>query len=635
MPDKAMIRYSPLYIGKNSRNRCTTLLWVALLIALIQGCTEQTDKPNILVVMLDDFGYNDLAINNGSDSPTPALDNIARSGMRFTRHYTESSCSPTRAALLTGLYPARLGFHPNGTGIAHEIETLPDVLAANGYSTHMIGKWHSGDAHHESRPEYQGFQHWFGFINQLYLAGPDAKGAYRSARPTYRNPWLETEVGQLEQYKGHLTDILTQRAQRVISSEQQPWFMYLAYYAPHTPVQPAARFARRFENSKRGRYQALKAQVDAAIGELLQQLADSGELKNTIVVVLGDNGGTAKDYPSNLPFAGQKVFYREGGVRTPLLMSWPAQWAPQKTIDQAVSVVDLYPTLLAAVNIAPPEQLDGVNILTPVPERRLFWYSHDRRFDLFSVLSKDGQWRLNQFFRPPPWLTSEANFTVSDAPNEWTKAPKVGQELLQAHRNWLDDTTIARLQPDEQTNTTHAYIRDAFRRTPLAYTHTLGLIFRVSKRTDEVPARQSLASQQGYLNYAYDTVSQELIIDVDNQQSRIKMALQANGCHSLVVASDLHKGNLVFFEPELISQQAIYIDGRLQRRFNYHNPPISKASPRNPLIINTDRNTAVYMPAAAKPVISSRALNHEAISSWLHPELLASCAQNQAGEQTK
>ncbi|MGI9285532.1 MAG: sulfatase-like hydrolase/transferase, partial [Pseudomonadales bacterium] len=217
------------YPGTQLVRRRTALLIVALLIALIQGCDKQSRKPNVLVILLDDFGYNDLAINNGSDSPTPTLDSIAGSGMRFTRHYTESSCSPTRAALLTGLYPARLGFHPTGTGIAHEVETLPDALAANGYVTHMIGKWHAGDAHHESRPEYQGFQHWFGFINQLYLAGPDSNGEYRSARPTYRNPWLEDETGQWQQHKGHLTDILTRRALQVISTEQQPWFMYLAY----------------------------------------------------------------------------------------------------------------------------------------------------------------------------------------------------------------------------------------------------------------------------------------------------------------------------------------------------------------------------------------------------------------------
>ncbi|MGI9294004.1 MAG: sulfatase-like hydrolase/transferase, partial [Pseudomonadales bacterium] len=522
-------------LGKELLTRFAALLLAAILIGLIQGCVDQAAKPNVLIIVLDDFGYNDLAINNDSDSPTPTLDRIALSGMRFTRHYTESSCSPTQAALLTGPYPARLGFHPNGTGIAHEVETLPDVLAANGYTTHMIGKWHTGDAHRESRPEHQGFQHWFGFINQLYLAGPDSEGEYRSARPTYHNPWLETATGQLQQHKGHLTDILTSKALQIISTEQQPWFMYLAYYAPHSPIQPAARFAQRFEDTKRGRYQALKAQVDASISEIRQQLVASGELENTIFVVLGDNGGTAKDYPSNLPFAGQKVLYNEGGVRTPLLMSWPAQWDAQQRIKKAVSVIDIFPTLLAALNIDIPERIDGVNILKPLPARRLFWYLHNTQVDLYSVLSEDGQWRLNRFFTPPLSLTSEANFTQTDAPNDWSRAPETGERLSLAYRNWLDDTTIARLLPDEQFDKTQSYIRDAFRRTPLAYTHTLGLGFRVNRRGGYTPAQQLLAHQKGYLSYAYDPKSEELTIAVDGQRIRIKVALQANTCHSLVV----------------------------------------------------------------------------------------------------
>ncbi|MGI9294131.1 MAG: sulfatase-like hydrolase/transferase [Pseudomonadales bacterium] len=630
-----MIPHLPASIRKLLQNQRTALLVAAILIVLLQGCEGQRTKPNVLVILLDDFGYNDLAINNSSDSPTPTLDSIALSGMRFTRHYTESSCSPTRAALLTGLYPARLGFHPNGTGIAHEVDTLPDVLAANGYATHMIGKWHTGDTHREARPEYQGFQHWFGFINQLYLAGPDSKGEYRSARPTYRNPWLETEAGDLQQHKGHLTDILTRRALQVMSAEQRPWFMYLAFYAPHTPLQPATRFARRFEDTKRGKYQALKAQVDSSINEIRQQLAASGELENTIMVVLGDNGGTAKHYPSNLPFVGEKVFYREGGVRTPLMMSWPAQWAAQQSIDKIVSVIDIFPTLLAALNIEAPEKLDGVDILKSVPKRRLFWYSHSIHGDQYSVLSADGQWRLNHFFTQPLVLTSEANFTLTDAPNERSRAPEIGEQLSLAHQNWRDDATINRLHANEQTDKIQSYVRDAFRRTPIAYTHTLGLGFRVNRPASFSAAQQPLAYQKGYLSYAYNPASEELTVEVDGQRTVIKVALDANACHSLVVASDLHKSNMVYFERNLISDQSIFVDGQLLKNFTYHNPLISKASPQNALVVNTDRDAAVYMPAAAKPVISSRALNRNFVSTQLHPELLAACANSQAGVQTK
>ncbi|MGI9286500.1 MAG: sulfatase family protein, partial [Pseudomonadales bacterium] len=424
------------------------------------------------------------------------------------------------------------------------------------------------------------------------------------------------------------------RALQVISTEQQPWFMYLAYYAPHTPLQPAARYAQRFEDSERGRYQALKAQVDSSIGEIRQQLATSGELENTIIVVLGDNGGTAKDYPSNLPFAGKKVFYNEGGVRTPLLMSWPAQWEKQKTIDQAVNVIDLLPTLLAALNIDVPENLDGVNFLEPFPERHLFWYSHSIYGDRYSVLSADGGWRLNQFFAPPLRLTAEANFTRTDAPNDWALAPETGEKLSQAFENWRTDATISSLQVDQRTDISQSYIRDAFRRTPIAYNHTLGLGFRVNGRNNTAE-QQPLAYQQGYLSYAYSPANEELTVEVDGQQTRIKVALEENTCHSLIVASDLHKINMVFFERSLISTQTIFVDGQLLKRFTYHNPPISKASPQNALVVNTDKHSAAYMPATINPVISTRTLNPDTVSSQTHPELMASCDEDQAGVQTK
>ena len=135
----------------------TPLVLMALL-TMLAGCQVEHDqdnkKPNILLLALDDFGYNDLAINNGSDSPTPRLDAIAAQGVRFTRHYAESSCTASRVALLTGRYPARVGAHPYLNGIDHELMTLPDALGSEGYIRHMVGKWHTGDSHRESRPEY-------------------------------------------------------------------------------------------------------------------------------------------------------------------------------------------------------------------------------------------------------------------------------------------------------------------------------------------------------------------------------------------------------------------------------------------------------------------------------------------------
>lgn len=358
-----------------------------------------TVRPNILLIVLDDFGYNDLAINNGSDSPTPNLDQLAREGLRFTRHYAESSCTPSRIALLTGRYPARLGFHPIRAGLSHEVETLADVLSANGYNSHMIGKWHAGDTHHESRPEFQGIDHWFGFMNQLYLAGPHKDGVYTRGRPTYHNPWLENEKGELQQHQGHLTEILSQHALEVMRTESDPWFIYLPFYAPHGPIEPATDYTRRFSDDSRGRFQALKSQLDTNIGRLLTQLRDSGQWRNTMVLVVSDNGGTGSVYPSNAPFPGVKVSYQEGGIRTPLILSWPGHWEGGETHDGITMIFDIFPTIVAALGIPAPAGLDGTDIFAVQSPRVLRWYSHgmfvDTFADTYSVLSANGLWRLN------------------------------------------------------------------------------------------------------------------------------------------------------------------------------------------------------------------------------------------------
>jgi arylsulfatase A-like enzyme len=182
--------------------------------------------------------------------PTPNLQAFAASGVTFTRHYADSTCQPARTALLTGLYAPALDMRPTGRGIPAQVPTLPDRLDKAGYETYHVGKWHLGYEVREAWPKAQGFDHWFGFLSQFLLQGPGPNGEKKAQwPPTYRNPWLQKDGGRMKQYKGQLTDILTRHAVKKIeklSKSKKPLFINLWTFAPHTPYEPAPRFARRF-----------------------------------------------------------------------------------------------------------------------------------------------------------------------------------------------------------------------------------------------------------------------------------------------------------------------------------------------------------------------------------------------------
>ena len=224
--------------------------------------------------MVDDLGFNDLAINNGNTGiDTPRLDQLAREGVRFTRHYASMVCSPARVSLLTGLFPERI--FPVGKGISPEIVTLPEVLKEEGYTTWHIGKWHIGDLQRESWPDRQGFDHWLGFLSQWRLVGTHKDGELQYEEPTYKNPWLESDTEPGRKHQGHLETILTTKAIQVISDLNKagaPWFVNLWFYAPHSPMQPASEFAKKYPNDRAGRYRALVNQLDTNIGQILDHL---------------------------------------------------------------------------------------------------------------------------------------------------------------------------------------------------------------------------------------------------------------------------------------------------------------------------------------------------------------------------
>ncbi len=376
-------------------------LILSLLLACI-GLTacdalEPQGPPNVLLIVLDDFGVNDLGINGNDKVRTPSLDSFAAQGVHYTRHYADSSCSPARAALLTGNYPAYSGFRPTHLGLSPGTPTIATVLQAAGYHTRHLGKWHVGNPTLQQGPSALGFDRWFGFLFQAALGGPSEDGV-KYGRPRYLDPWLRRDNKAPRLHEGHLTDILTEDAIGFIESrnaEDKPWFLNFWYYAPHMPMEPAPRFAARYPKTYEGMYLALVEQVDDAIGRVLQALEDSGQADNTLVIILSDNGGANTFTDSNHPFYGKKAQYLEGGLRTPLLIRWPGQVPAGVASAEMVSLLDILPTIAAVAGASPPAQAVGRDLLAAeLPTSpQLFWETIGWDSYNYSVLSLDGRWR--------------------------------------------------------------------------------------------------------------------------------------------------------------------------------------------------------------------------------------------------
>ncbi|MFZ3183306.1 MAG: sulfatase-like hydrolase/transferase [Pseudomonas sp.] len=341
---------------------------VTLLIIFLSAPAIAADKfsrPNILLILTDDLGNNDLASWGDGSAPTPTLDALSRQSIRFRRHYTDSTCSPSRAALLTGREPVSIGFQANGLGLSADLDTLPKSLKALGYHTVHLGKWHIGEAleYPNIQPSFHGFDYWFGMLNHFVLRGLGPDGGILQRQPTHVNPWLQENGAAPKQYKGSLDDLLTSKAIELISKPtQQPWFINLWLFSPHTPYQPSAEFAARFPATPEGKFLAVLAQLDNNIARILQALDTSGQADNTIVVFASDNGGPSYARDNNWPLQGVKATYLEGGVRSPLLLRWPVHFL-NADISAATTIMDIYPTLVELAGGKPPVTIDGQSLV--------------------------------------------------------------------------------------------------------------------------------------------------------------------------------------------------------------------------------------------------------------------------------
>lgn len=354
-------------------------------------------KPNILIIVGDDMGYADVGFHGCKDIPTPNLDALAAAGVRFSNGYvTGPYCSPTRAGLLTGRYQNRFGHETNfggpGGGLPVTEQTLADRLRSADYATGLIGKWHLGDKVNQ-RPQQRCFDEFYGFLGGAHDYF-QSKGILRGTEP----------VTELD----YTTDAFGREACGFIETHKsQPWFLYLAFNAVHTPMQATDEGLKKFAgitDPQRRTYAAMMASMDDAIGNVRRKLEETGQAENTLVAFISDNGGPTMagvtiNGSRNEPLRGSKRTTLEGGVRVPFIVSWPGKIKPG-VFDKPVIQLDLHATALAVAEVdAKPEwKIEGVNLLpflagqeAAPPHDALYW-----RFGQQMAI-RSGDWKLVRY----------------------------------------------------------------------------------------------------------------------------------------------------------------------------------------------------------------------------------------------
>ena len=339
--------------------------------------------PNVVLILADDLGYAGVGVQGCKDVPTPNIDSIAKSGVRFTSFYVSCPvCAPTRAGLLTGRYQQRFGLEynpgpeqgaPKGYGLPLEEKTIPERLKTAGYVTGMVGKWHLG--YEDGRiPNDHGFDEWFGF-----------RGGSNGYGIKHATPNLQRDGKPITQ-EGYLTETFADETCKFINKHaDKPFFMYLAFNAVHTPLQASEKYLQRFADIQpqmRQKHAAMLSALDDAVGNVLKTLHDKNLDDNTIVVFMSDNGGpTLTNSSSNVPLRGYKGQMWEGGIRVPMMIRYPAKIEAGKVYDEPVISFDLAATFCKAANVAfDPKEIDGVDLLPFVtgkdngkPHEQLTW----------------------------------------------------------------------------------------------------------------------------------------------------------------------------------------------------------------------------------------------------------------------
>ncbi len=534
-------------------NRALPSLFITLLSCLLIPGVFASGKrpPNILLIMADDVGYNDLHVYNQNPlARTPNLDQLAQAGVRFTRHYTDTVCEPSRIALLTGRFPPRLGGREGTRGISLDVVTIADSLGAAGYRTHHVGKWHSRARVRDTWPDRQGFETYFGFINQMLLDGTHVNGKHVYNQSRYRDPWLSRDGGPAREYRGHLTELLVAEVVDSIETfaSDRPWFINYWAFAVHYPTQPASPWAEKYPGTREGKYFALMEQLDDGIRRILEALERTGQAKDTIVIFTSDNGGANFGTNNNAPLQGRKLEYNEGGVRTPLIMRWPGHFTAGTVVTQPVALVDLFPTLAAIAGAQVPTDLDGVDIRpalagAKLPPRAQFYQRFQRGRYGYTVLSADGRWRLyvpeeqgkialHQVPKEP--LLYDLDNDPYGWENVYSRYPAVVAELESLYRRWHREAREIRFDTDTGHELGPVLTGDDMQRTPGYGGFTFAVSFHPAQSGE--PLSGVVAAQKENWSLSIDEQGSRATLALGEHQIAADLAPRP-GCNSMVATA--------------------------------------------------------------------------------------------------
>ena len=447
-------------------------------------------KPNIVLVLVDDLGWMDTGCYGSRYYETPNIDRLASQGMRFTNGYAACAvCSPTRAAVLTGRYPARVGVtdwirarfqggaiptdkkNPSGyvggknrrllcprNPLWMELDeiTLAEALEPAGYTSCHIGKWHLGAD--DWYPEHQGFHYNYGGCD--FGQPPSYFDPYANARQEIeRIPTLEPRK------KGeYLEDRLGDEPVNFIRTHSdRPFFLYMANYAVHTPIQGREDLVEKYKaktptNQKNPVYAAMVESVDHVVGKIMDALDANGQTENTIVIFTSDNGGLLGP-TRNAPLRSGKGFPYEGGIREPVIVRWPGVVEPGTECDVPVTSVDYFPTLCAAAGVRLPSDrpIDGENIMPlltrsgEINRDAIYWHFPHYRGKLgpYSIV-REGDWKLIKRYDEETFELYNLANDLSETRDLSQNMPAKARELDARLRAWLQETSakLPKKNPD-------------------------------------------------------------------------------------------------------------------------------------------------------------------------------------------
>lgn len=433
------------------RNRSCSVLVAFLTIALLSAA----ERPNIIIILSDDQGYGDVGFNGGTDIPTPHLDQLAHDGTIFRAGYaTHPYCSPSRASLLAGRYQHRFG-HENNTppsrddpeaGLPLDELMLSEILQSHGYATAAIGKWHLGDAP-KFWPINRGFDYWYGMAGGSMSYWGDRRANLPATAGILRNG----EVVPTEEIT-YLTDNFTDEAIGFIEREKEhPFFIYLAYNAPHGPIHATSAYLAKTEHIEDGRraaYAGLVVGLDEGVGRVIAKLKETGLYDNTLIIYYSDNGAM-RSGASSAPFRGFKGMLFEGGIRVPFSITWPARFHRGAVTDEPITALDVFPTVLSAAGVdhAAKPNLEGVDLTamltgqsTSLPARSLFWRVSDGAG--YAVRQGDFKY-VHSIFKPEPFLF-DLRTDPYERHNLLDTMPDKAAELLALYEDWNADNIPAK-----------------------------------------------------------------------------------------------------------------------------------------------------------------------------------------------